>query len=498
MPTLSQLVLIVGCAAPQESASIDPAARIRIEAGSASPHDDILLRRAEDLTPRTPNPNGSNAGVTPGMSKNDYVTKTYAVRNTDAIELQSYLLRALAYEGGVAEVMGRRDVVGPDGKSVQFLFVTAPDFMIPGIDAMVAQVDIPGFRFHDGTGNASPSGQLGCLAYVGKHRTAGELRSILIGSELGNVGQLYVAPFADPALNAIYINDNPTDIVDDLSALEGFDRPPLQAEFTVRIFALEEDRLADLSVDVDTWKRGLGGNVTFRSATQGGGPSTLAALLQWDAAVLVDFLDFLVRDGKAEVTMDTRLLSINAEDNPGALSGGAKGSATATPAVLRNVRTVPTPVTPMGTPDAADAGIVVERVVEGVEVTILPFIATESLTADITVQVTSQVGLAADSRTPLVSTHQTRSVANLTVGRTVLLGSYERTVQIEQVGGVWLLRDIPLLGALFRRETRVARDSRLLVFLTPRVGTSKPAEEAKLSLGNSHKPAARFATPRKP
>ncbi|MCC7171025.1 MAG: hypothetical protein IT459_11290, partial [Planctomycetes bacterium] len=435
--------------------------------------DDILLRRAEDLRARNPNPNGSNAGITPGLSKNDYVLKTYAIRHADAIDVQSYLLRALAYEGGIVEVMGRCGVKHDDGEPVQFVFVTAPTFMIPGIDETIARIDVPGFAFHDGTGNANANGQSAATQYVGKHRTAGELKSILIGTELGNVGQFYVAPFADNALNTIYMSENPADIADDLAALELFDRPPLQAEFELAIYEVDAETGSDLGLDWEAWKRSLSGSFVFTDVGGDGRGSDFDALVGLDAAVVADFLNYLVRDGKAEVVTETTLLSINAEDNPGQLSGGAKGQATASPATFRAVRTVPFAPIESPTGDLADRRVVDsatdERVIEGIELEILPFIATASITADVRVRVTSVVDLATDARTPVVATSATRSVVNLAPNRTVVLGTFERTRLLEETNRVFLLGELPWLGGLFEREVTVTRRSRVVVLVTPRL-----------------------------
>lgn len=466
------LGMSVAAEARQEPATIDPEVRVHVPTAPGT-SEDILLRRAEDLRARNPNPNGSNAGTTPGLAKNDYVLRTYALRHANAIDVQSYLLRALAYEGGIVEVMGRQDLKDGAGSPVQFVFVTAPNFMIPGIDATIAQIDIPGFQFHDGTGNANAAGQLAATRYVGKHRTAGELKAILIGTELGNVGQFYVAPFADPALNTIYMSENSSDIADDLAALESFDRPPLQAEFELAIYEVDDEVGSDLGVDWEAWKRGISGSFTLFDVAGDGQGTTIDSVVRLDAAVLADFLSYLAREGKAEVVTQSRILSINAEDNPGALSNGAKAAATATPAVFRAVRTVP--ASPIETPtgDLTDRRVVeqnaAERVIEGIELMIRPFIATQSITADVDVIVTSVVDLAGDARTPVVATSQTRSVVNLASDRTVLLGTYERCRTLREETGVFLLRSIPLLGGLFRREVTTQRTSRVIVLVTPRL-----------------------------
>lgn len=451
----------------------DPEVEARVEFAAAEGRGgrDLLVRRAEDGTIRVPNPNGSNKGTTPGMAKNDYVLKTYPIRNAAAIDVQSYLLRALAYEGGAVEVMGRQDLRDADGKPLQFVFVTAPTFMIPGIDETIARIDVPGFAFHDGTGNSNRDGIAGCQSYVGKHRTAGELRSILIGTELGNVGQFYFDPFADPALNTIYFSENPADVADDLAALERFDLPPLQAEFGVTIYEVSDDDLLDVGVDFESFRRGLSGTIAIDEFDGDGESVSLDAILRLDAAVIVDFLNFLVRREKAELHTETKLLAINTEDNPGALSAGAKGLATAAPAVFRSVRYLPYSIVPPGAPAGGEHLVAVTDPgrFEGVEIEIQPFIAAQSITANVQVTVNGLVGYGEDGRTPDVVSRSTRSVVNLRHGERYLLGSFAKRSMVDVESGIPLLMDIPWLGRLFRRDRQVARDDRLIVFVSPRI-----------------------------
>lgn len=431
--------------------------------------NDLLVRRAEDGTPRTPNPNGSNAGITPGLAKNNYLLRTFALHHVRAIDVQSYLLRSVAYEGGTVEVMGKSGVRDEAGNSVEFVFVTAPDFMLPGIEDTIARIDIQGFTFHDGTGNNDANGLPGCREYIGKHRTAGELRSILIGTELGNVGQFYFSPFADPALNTLYISENPTDIADDIATLERFDRPPLQAEFQLTIYEIDDDDFQDVGVDFDAFKRSLSGTFTLTETSDDGRPLSVHSLLKLDARILADFLDFLVDRSRARLVTRTSLLSINSEDNPGALSNGLKGNATASPAVFRSVRPLPYRILAAEDGPTQSTSVVDSSAFEGISLTIQPFIGSASITAEVAVQVNSLIGFDSDQRIPNIVERASRSVVTLAPGVKHLLGNFEKQTRVESRSGIPLLMDIPWLGGLFRREVVAERTSRLLIFVEPRI-----------------------------
>lgn len=423
----------------------------------------------------------------PGLAKNNYIAKSYKIENAQAIEIQSYLLRSLAYEGGVVEVMGADGVKDESGKTVQYLFVTAPDFMIPGITEMVEQCDRPGFKFFDATGLDFGGGP-GAVSYVGKHRTASELTAILAGTELGNVGAFLFPPFADDSTNTIYIVENPTDIADDLAALEMFDQPPLQIELEVNIYEIDEGNAGKLGLDWDAWKSFIGGQFTYESTA----PNTFfdsdtdiySTLLTLDAGALADFLNYTVQTGTARVVTSTNLTVVNSEDNPGALSGGARGTATGTPAVIESMTAIPFTAfnyagdsSVDGTNGRNETPMAAE---EGIRVEILPFIATESITLKVNAEVHSLIGYTPKTDYPMISSRTVNSVVNLRDGEPVVLGGLERTHNVESRVGLPLLKDIPLLGYVFGKESTDKTTSKVLISLRPRVKTTDSEQTATL------------------
>lgn len=440
---------------------------------------DNLNRETNDLT-----------RLAPGLAKNNYQTKAFPVYNTNAIEIQSYLLRTLAYEGGIAEVMGAPGVVDEDGRPVQFLIVTAPDFMMPGIIEMVSLTDRSGFVFNDQTG-ADFGGGPGAVRYVAKHRTASELVGILEGTELGNIGAFLFPPFADDSTNSIYIVDNPTDIADDLAALEMFDVPPLMVELEVAIYEVAEANRARLGLDWDAWKGFFGGEFGYSSESGGGFFSSsndvYSTMLTLDARALAAFLNYTAQTGTTDLATHTKVTMVNSEDNPGGLSGGARGAATGNPAVIEAVTVIPYSrfggETSFQKPSeyhevVYDEGL---AVFEGVRVSILPFIGTESITLSIDAQVNSLVGFSKRTATPLIAERKVNSVMNVRDGVPIVLGSLDKTATVESTVGVPVLKDIPVLGKLFGVESSSVEKSKVLVVVTPRlVNSAVPADVAML------------------
>ena len=421
----------------------------------------------------------------PGLAKNNYIPQIFPIYNTEAIHIQTYLLRLLAFEGGMAEVMGADGITDASGRKVQYLFVVAPEFMMPGIIELVNMADRPGFIFYDATGKNFGAGP-GAVQYIGKHRTASELRAILQGTELGNVGNFLFPPFADDSTNAIYIVDNPIDIADDLAALTLFDKPPLQVELDCTIYEIEDNDFGTLGVDWDAWKRHLTGNLTYISDS----PTKFfdeafnqyQVLLNLDARALAEFLNYTVTRGKAKILTATRVTMVNSEDNPGAVSGGQRGTATGTPAVIESIVTIPYTVLQedVGPTNSSNARNEVRNdLFEGVRVTIQPFIGSESITLSITTVVNSRVGHAPETNIPLIATRRVDSIVNIKDGEPVVLGGLNRVNTLSTRTGIPGLRRIPGLRYLFSKAADDKhRCSHVLVSLTPRIKAAGAPEPA--------------------
>lgn len=412
----------------------------------------------------------------PGLAKNNYVGKVYEIRNTQAIEIQTYLLRILAYEGGIAEVMGADSVKDEKGKTIQYLFVVAPDSMIPGVDEIVEKCDRPGFKFFDATGGDFGGGP-GAVKYVGKHRTASELVAILNGTEIGNVGGFLFPPFADDSTNQIYIIENPTDIADDIAALEMFDKPPLQVELACTIYEFDMNDGGTLGVDWDSWKRHLTGFLAFTSQSDveffDEDFNFYDVLLRLDAQALVEFLNYTVQSSYGKVVTATKITMVNSEDQPGALSGGNRGAATGQPAVIESTVNIPFTVlqTDVGPTNSTNAqNEVVDQAFEGVRVEILPFIGTESITLQIDAQVNSIVGFTKGKDIPIISTRRSNSVVNIKDGEPIVLSGLEKTTYNSSKTGLPFLLNIPVVKYLFAKETAAnTKKSQVVIALTPRM-----------------------------
>jgi MSHA type pilus biogenesis protein MshL len=127
--------------------------------------------------------------------------------------------------------------------------------------------------------------------------------------------------------------------------------------------------------------------------------------------------------------------------------------------------------------------VVPQQISVGVVLDVLPQISADNiLTMSIRPAVTSITRVdsvrLADGTTataPVVSRREGDTIGRVRAGETMVIGGLLQNHKDSTVGGVRFLRDIPLIGAPFRRMKRTERRSELVIFLTPTVVAGTPA-----------------------
>lgn len=122
----------------------------------------------------------------------------------------------------------------------------------------------------------------------------------------------------------------------------------------------------------------------------------------------------------------------------------------------------------------------------GLDLKITPTIAENNLRLTINLQVQEivdfirpQVGQLSYA-VPITSNRQVNSDVVVENGQTIIIGGLINNRTINTVGGVPGLKDIPLFGRLFRRDTKTEDKVSLFIFLTPYV-VEKPEELSKIT-----------------
>lgn len=80
---------------------------------------------------------------------------------------------------------------------------------------------------------------------------------------------------------------------------------------------------------------------------------------------------------------------------------------------------------------------------------------------------------------PIINTRVARTSVMVKDGETVVIGGFMRDRVEEIETGIPLLKDLPILGPLFRRTEKAKSRTELMVFLTPRI-VRTPEELRKL------------------
>jgi type II secretory pathway component GspD/PulD (secretin) len=85
--------------------------------------------------------------------------------------------------------------------------------------------------------------------------------------------------------------------------------------------------------------------------------------------------------------------------------------------------------------------------------------------SDLSTQSTVQGGV-------IINTSEADTRVMVDDGQTAVIGGLIRTNESTVRRGVPILKDVPLLGALFRSDNSVHQNRELIIFVTPRIVTS--------------------------
>ena len=110
---------------------------------------------------------------------------------------------------------------------------------------------------------------------------------------------------------------------------------------------------------------------------------------------------------------------------------------------------------------------------EGIVLDVTPQISDDGIiTMDIHPTITERTGQATSPRgdsVPIVDVRETDVVVRVAEGETVMIGGLLSNRTLETINKVPVLGDVPLLGGLFRRNSKENRKIDLVILLTPRI-----------------------------
>jgi MSHA biogenesis protein MshL len=138
---------------------------------------------------------------------------------------------------------------------------------------------------------------------------------------------------------------------------------------------------------------------------------------------------------------------------------------------------------PTGGVASIQSSINAQQVSVGVVLDVLPQISADNiLTMDIrpavtsildTTRITLSDGTSASA--PVIARREGDTIARMRAGETMMIGGLVQTRKEHSVGGVPILKDIPLVGKLFQHIKDHDVRTELVVFLTPTIISGQPA-----------------------
>ncbi len=119
----------------------------------------------------------------------------------------------------------------------------------------------------------------------------------------------------------------------------------------------------------------------------------------------------------------------------------------------------------------------------GILLRVTPHInSNEKITLDIHNEVSDLSSQATVQGGVIINTSESDTRVLVDNGATAIIAGLIRGVESELTTGVPVLRELPLLGALFRRDARIKNNRELMIFVTPRIVTDDYLLREKLTL----------------
>lgn len=283
-----------------------------------------------------------------------------------------------------------------------------------------------------------------------KHTKVSDLKSAVEGL-LSKRGKLSVVEKS----NALIINDLPMKIKEIQQAIGALDIETFQVHIQAQIIEASSDALQELGIN---WGYGVGNpapDVSTIPGAQSGavlGQSSPGRVLNPSLSLAFRLLDGslaaaienLLTEGKGEVVAKPQITTL--DNTEARIFIGEKRPFNKLDANLNS------------TTEFIDAGV---------ELIVTPHLTNNKrIILDLAPQ-RSEARTDAITRGPIVTTTEARTTVVVDDGETVVIGGLTSKVENETETGVPFLKDIPLLGFLFRHTYKKVEKKDLIIFITP-------------------------------
>lgn len=302
----------------------------------------------------------------------------------------------------------------------------------------------------------------------------GELTDIPEVSPLGDESVARIV--ADPQRNAVIVRDRVESMPLYEELIRKLDVPSQVIEIEATIIDVNTDKLREAGVD---WRYASGAReaingesgtkADFLNVIAGDSIAPMKQLpgLQMGAIIgdedrFVARLNLLQREGFVKVASRPKVVTLNDLE-----------------AVLESSRSVYVPVQ-----GAYEVDLF--KVFSGTVLRVTPHVIEDALSNQIRLIITAEDGVLDDTtnvNSPSVTRNAVSTQAVIEGNTSLLLGGLERTESVTQTRKIPILGDIPLLGRLFRTETKASQKSERLFLISPRILNIESTQSAP-AVGN--------------
>lgn len=430
----------------------------------------------------------------PGMAR---VMEVIPLEHADAVALARQIGAAYAQTQSRAEQLLTR-IPGAEGPAQAVSAMSAPTIVsaehanrlivtgtakqVEQIRELVRQMDI-----------SAPTGRSALnvvlLSYLKAEDVAKNLTTLLEKSAVQTAAasnKRHLSIEAVPANNALLVDAAPEDFLEVKRLVESLDIMPQQVHISVLIAEIASGDAETLGVAITALNAPDSvGNNAFAGASRlhadsASGDGILSSISQGvfgegltfgiahgshlDAAgnIVADYpaifnLDMIRRNSKVKILSDTSL--------------GAQNNHPAEVAIVDNIGVLESTVSGSG----ADRDFIqnIKRMDVGVKVNMTPYIIPGGLVKvelEPSIEAVTDTG-GSDQYVPTISKRMVKTTMTVPDGQTIVIAGLTRNDESEIKKKVPLLGDIPLLGWLFRWNSKSATKTNILIFVTPTIMT---------------------------